>query len=108
MCFGLGNIDVADKVGVGNFFTFGDGLFGEILCWCLQHVWRGDRIYLHPVPGGKCVGGGNLPSRFLRDGTKSLERGLSTGIGVNHCGSGGNYGARLLVARVSGRISMWS
>ena len=26
MCFGLGQIDVADEVGVGNFFTYGDGL----------------------------------------------------------------------------------
>ena len=39
---------------------------------------------------------------------KSLERGLVTSIGVDHCGSGGNNGARLLVASVSGRISMWS
>ena len=29
MCFSLGQIDVADKVGVGYFFTFGDGLFGD-------------------------------------------------------------------------------
>ena len=37
-----------------------------------------------------------------------MERGLVTGIVVDHCGSGGNYGMRLLVASVSGRISMWS
>ena len=77
-------------------------------CWCLQRVCRGDRIYLHPVPGGKFVGGGNLPSPFIGSGTESLERGLGTGIVVDHCSSSGNYGASLLVASVSGRISMWS
>ena len=29
VCFGLGYIDVIDKVDVGNFFTLGDGLFGD-------------------------------------------------------------------------------
>ena len=29
MCFSLGKLDVADEVGVGYFFTFGDGLFGD-------------------------------------------------------------------------------
>ena len=37
-----------------------------------------------------------------------MEIGLGTGIGVNNCDSGGNYGARLLVESVSGRILMWS
>ena len=109
MCFGLGQIDIADKVGVGNFLPLGiTCLETKRLCCCLQHVWRGDGIYLHPVPGGKCFGGGNFPSRFFRDGTESSERGLGTGIGVNHCNSGGNDRSRLMVASVSGRILMWS
>ena len=29
MCFVFGHLDVADKVGVSNFFIFGDGLFGD-------------------------------------------------------------------------------
>ena len=29
MCFSLGQLDVADEVGVGNFFTLADGLFLE-------------------------------------------------------------------------------
>ena len=29
MCFGRGQRDVADEVGVGNFFTLGNGLFGD-------------------------------------------------------------------------------
>ena len=29
MCFGLGQLDVTDEVGVGNFFTLGNGLFGD-------------------------------------------------------------------------------
>ena len=28
ICFSLGQLDVADKVGVGSFLTFGYGLFG--------------------------------------------------------------------------------
>ena len=36
MCFSLGQLDVADEVGVGYFITLGDVLFGKkILCWCL-------------------------------------------------------------------------
>ena len=60
------------------------------------------------MPGGKIVGSGNLTSCFIGAGTESVERGLGTGIGVNQCGRGGNYGTRLLVASVSGRMSMWS
>ena len=29
MCFSLGQLDVAEKVGIGYFFTFGDGVFGD-------------------------------------------------------------------------------
>ena len=29
MHFSLGHIDVADKVGIGYLFTFGDGVFGD-------------------------------------------------------------------------------
>ena len=60
------------------------------------------------MPGGKIVVGENFPSRFLGSGTEILDRGLGTGIGVNHCGSGDNDGVSLLVASVSSRISMWS
>ena len=56
----------------------------------------------------KFVGGENFPSRFIADGTESVERRLGTGIGVDHCGSGGIDGARLPVVSVSGRISIWS
>ena len=65
-------------------------------------------IYLRPVLGEKIIGSANLPSRFLGVRTEILERGISTGIGVYHCGSGSKDGARLLVASVSGRISRWS
>ena len=60
------------------------------------------------MPSGEKIGIRNFPSYFLGAGTESVERGLSTGIGVYHCGRGGNNGARLLVASVSGRIPMWS
>ena len=29
MRFSLGELDVADKVGIGNFFVFGGGVFGD-------------------------------------------------------------------------------
>ena len=56
----------------------------------------------------KDISGGNLPSCFIGAGTDSLEIGLSNGIGVDHYGSGGNDGLRLMVASVSGRILIWS
>ena len=47
-------------------------------------VWRGDGIYLHPVPGGKIVGSGDFPSRFIRAGPESVDRGFGTCNGVDH------------------------
>ena len=29
MCFSLGELDVAEKLGIGNFFVFVDGVFGD-------------------------------------------------------------------------------
>ena len=29
MCFSLGELDVADKVGIGNYFVCGDGVSGD-------------------------------------------------------------------------------
>ena len=52
------------------------------------------------------VGGGNLPSHFLGDLTEGMETVLGTDICVNHCGSGGNNGARFLAVNMYGRISM--
>ena len=56
MRFSLGQIDVAEKVGIGYFFTFGDGVFGdkEYVIGPFNAIWMGDSIYLYPVPGGKC------------------------------------------------------
>ena len=54
------------------------------------------------------VGGGNFPSIFLEAGTECLDIGPGAGVGDDHCGSIGNNGERLLVASVSGMISMWS
>ena len=110
MCFSLGHLDVADEVDVGYFFTLGDGLFGyKKDCVVALNEFVGDTVFTSTLcQAGKFVGGGNFPSYFLGAGIESVERGLGTGICVNHCDSGGNDGARFLVASVSGRILMWS
>ena len=106
MCFSLGNFDVAVEVGVG-FFTFGGCLFGDQNnCVSAFNSFGGAKGFTSTLcQEDKIFGGGNFLSHFLGDG---MERGIGTGIGVNYCGNGGNNGARLLVASVSGRISMWS
>ena len=48
----------------------------------------------------KFVGVGDLPSRFLGAGPGSVERGFGICNGVNHCSSGGNDGAWLIVESV--------
>ena len=108
MCFSLGHLDVADKVGVGYFSTFGDGLFEDKkYCVGAFNSFGGETVFTSTLcQAEKIVGGGNFPSYFLGDGKESVEIGLGTVIGVDHCGSCGNYGAMLLVESVSGRISM--
>ena len=110
MFFSLGQLDVADEVGVGCFFTFWSGLFGDKEGWVSAFNSFGrETVFTHTLcQAKKIVGGGNIPSYFIRDRTESVERGLGASIGVNHCGRGGKNGARLLVDSVSGRISMWS
>ena len=54
----------------------------------------------------KIVCGGYFPSRFLRAGPVSLERGFGAYNGVDHCGSSGNDGAWLIVAIVSSWVPM--
>ena len=109
MCFSLGQLDVADKVGVGYFFTFGYGLFGDKkYCVGAFNAFGGEAGFTATLcQAEKFVGVGNFPSRFLGAGTESLERGIGTGIGVDHCGSGGKDGSRLLVASMYDRILMW-
>ena len=59
------------------------------------------------MQGGKLLAVEISKVLFISAGMESLERGVVTGIGVNHCDSGGNDGARMLVASVSGRILIW-
>ena len=101
MHFSLGQLDVADKVGIGFFNLWVWRVLIQRRWYrSLQQVWRGDGIYLHPVPGTKIVGGGYFPSRFLGAGTESVGRGFGACNGVNHCGSGGKNG-------VSSWVPMW-
>ena len=106
MCFGLGQLNVTDEVGARGFFTLGDSLFGDKkYCVGAFNAFGGGIGFTSTLcQAEKFVGGGNLPSPFLGSGTESLERGLGTGIVVNHCGSGGSDGVRLLVASMYGRI----
>ena len=108
--FSLVNFYVADEVGVGYFFTFGCGLFGDKkYCVGAFNLFVGETRFSSTLyQAEKIVGGGNLPVQFLRAKTEGVERGLGTGIGVYHCGCGGSNGVRFLVVSVSGRISMWS
>ena len=108
--FGLGHFDVADKVGVGNFFSLGAGVFEDKkYCFGAFNVFGGETGFTSTLSQTeKNVGGGNFPSRFLGARTESLEREFGTGIGVDQCISGGNDGARLLLMSVAGCISMCS
>ena len=100
MCFSPGKFDVADEVGLGYLFTFGNGLFGEKkYCVYAFNFFVGETAFTSTL----CQAG-----KFVGNGTEGVERGLVTNIGVDHCGSGGNDGARFMVASVSGRTSMWS
>ena len=109
MRFSLGKLDVAEKFGIGYFFTFGDGVFGD----------KEDDISPFNTFGGetgftstlcqaeKIIGGGYFPSRFLGDGQESVERGFVTCNSVDHRGSGDNNGAWLIVASMSSWATMW-
>ena len=110
MCYSLGELDIADKVGVGNIFTIVGGLFGDKKYFVgAFNAFGGETGFTSTLCQAKTfVGSGNFPSRFLGAGTEILEREFGASIGVDHCGSGGNVGARLLVASVSGMILMWS
>ena len=46
MCFILAQLDVADEVGVGYFFTFGDGLFGNKKYYVgAFNIFGGDTVF---------------------------------------------------------------
>ena len=92
MRFSLGQLDVAEKVGIGYFFTFGNGVFGD----------KEEGIGTFNTFGGKTgftstlcqaekfVGGGDFPSRFFGAGLESVERVCVTCNGVGHRVRGGN------------------
>ena len=75
MCFGLGQLDVTDKVDVGDFFTLEDGLFGDKKdCVGDFNSFGGERGFTSALcQAEKIVGGGNFPSCFIGTGTESLE-----------------------------------
>ena len=85
------------------FFTFGDGVFGYKEDGIgTFNAFERETIFTSTLcQAEKFVGGGDFPSRFLRDGTESVERGFDTCNGVGHRGSGGNNGAWLIAASVS-------
>ena len=74
MCFGLGKLDVTEKVGVGVSFTLRDGLFGDKKdCVGAFNSFGGVTGFTSALcQTEKFVGGGNFPSRFLEAGTKRL------------------------------------
>ena len=86
MCFSIGQFDAADKVGIGYFFTFWDGLFGDKkYCVGAFNPFGGETGFTSTLfYAEKFVGSGNFPSHFLGAGTEGVERGIGTGIGVNH------------------------
>ena len=94
MNFSLGKLDVAEKIGIGYFFTFGDGVFGDKEDGiCLFNAFGGETGFTSTLcQAENIVGGGDLPSRFLRDRLESAERIFGICNGVDHCGRGGNYG----------------
>ena len=72
------------------------------------NAFRGETVFTSTLcQAEKNVGGGYLPSRFLRDGLESVERVFGTCNGVDNCGSGGNDGAWLIVASMSSWATMW-
>ena len=109
MRFSFGEIDVADKVGIGYFFTFGDGVFGDKEDDIGQFNAFGGETGFTPTlcQAEKIVGGGDLPSCFIGAGLESVEREFGTCNGVNHRGSGGKNGAWLIVASVSSWVTIW-
>ena len=108
MRFSLGQLDVAKKVGKGYFFTFGDGFFGDKENGIVPFIsFGGETGFTSTLCQVETfVGGGGLPSRFLRAGPESVERGFGTCNGVNHSGSIGNDGVWLIVASVSSWVPM--
>ena len=86
MCFGLGQLNVTDEVGARGFFTLGDSLFGDKkYCVGAFNSFGWETGFASALcQAEKFVGGGNFPIRFFGDRTESLQRGLGTGIGVDH------------------------
>ena len=109
MRFSLGQIDVAEKVGIGYFFTFGDGVFEDKEYGIGPfNAFGGETVFTSTLcQAEKFVGGGDFPSRFLRARPESVERGFGTCNGVNHRVISGNYGAWLIVESVSSWVHMW-
>ena len=72
------------------------------------NAFRGEIVFTSTLCQAETfVGGGELPSRFFGAESESVERGFGTCNGVNHRGSGGNYGEWLIVANVSSWVPMW-
>ena len=109
MRFSFGELDVADKFGIGYFFTFGYGMFGDKEYGIGPfNVFGWGTVFTSTLcQAEKFVGGGDFPSRFLGAGPESEERGFGTCNGVDHRDRGGNDGAWLIVESVSGLVPMW-
>ena len=109
MRFSLGHLDVAEKAGIGYFFTFGYGVFGDKEDGIgTFNAFGGETVFTSTLyQAENFVGGGDFPSCFLGAGPESVERGFGTYNGVDCRSSSGNYGAWLIVASVSSWVTMW-
>ena len=76
MCFSLGHLGVADKVGVSFFLSFGDCLFRDKKdCVGDFNLFGGETVFTSSLcQAEKFVCGGNFLGYFLGDRTKILQR----------------------------------
>ena len=109
MRFSLGELDVADKVGIGYFFVFGGGVFEDKEDGIVTfNAFVGEHGFTFTLcQPEKIVCGGDFPNHSFGARSESVERLFGTCNGVNHRGSGGNYGARLIVVSVSSWVPIW-
>ena len=70
MRFSIGQLDVADKVGIFYLFTFGDGVIGEKEYGIgTFYAFGGEKGFTSTLcQAEKFVGSGDFPSRFLGAG----------------------------------------
>ena len=108
MRFSFGDLDVAEKVGIGYFLPLGMACLETKKMVSVPSTRLEGRRDLPPpcARRKKIVGGGDFPSCFLGEGTESVERVFVTCNGVDHCGSSGNYGAWLIVESVSSWVTI--